>query len=657
MNKTDSFLRFKKAMVVFLCLVLCINSAIANDLFLLRKIAELETQLEEVDAELEVLASYNHRGGMGSIGYRSYGWGDLSKQEWVEVELAEVKRIDLIVIVPSLWRNRDGGVQADGFPLQFQVRAGLRHDKVGTLLAAFSEDSASFPRIAPLAIPCDIEASWVRLEAEKLSPLLFNPKQFNLELSELMVFSGNKNLALNQPVKMAHPDLAYNFGARRPEFLVDGQTPYLMSSDQGSYSIPYIGESNIGDTPSITIDLGEVFPVDCINIHSIESSDTFPQAVPSDFAFPNEILIEGAQSKDFHDAVTLVRFRKKSPYNIGPVNTLQFKKRPCRYVRITAKTPYQFAEENLPRYRTGFAEIEVFSGDVNVAYQKPVTTLNLHAPYRSLESLVDGKNLYGYIISIRNWMSELSRRNDLELIRPKLHKKLNELYSKQALYISSLFWTVMLLIVLLILIYVILKYIQNDQIKTIKHRITADLHDELGANIHAIRLLTDMAQQSIGEQKKISSLLERIGTFASLSGVAVRKCISMVDAGSVCESLVSELNLTASRLLADLNYSLEINGETFLEKISTTKKIHLLRFYKECLINSIRHSDASRLAINIRANETAIEFDISDDGCGMAEGWVVPKSLKRRAKLLGGKVTVDSGSLLGTRIKLIINIK
>ena len=165
-------------------------------------LAQLEQRAAAIDAELDQLAHYSLRSGVGSIGYRSDAHPDPAHMEWVRLDLEQETSIDQVVLVPAIWRNAKAGFEADGFPVQFQVIAGTTHDSEGTVLASFSKEDHLLPRIAPLIVPCMTTASWVRVEASVLSARQFD-RQYNLELAEIMVFSGEENVALHQPVAIS----------------------------------------------------------------------------------------------------------------------------------------------------------------------------------------------------------------------------------------------------------------------------------------------------------------------------------------------------------------------------------------------------------------------------------------------------------------------
>ena len=179
----------------------------------------------------------------------------------------------------------------------------------------------------------------------------------------------------------------------------------------------------------------------------------------------------------------------------------------CRYVLITALEDPTITSPKFPKKkisRIGFAEIEIFANHQNKALGRPVTAdPDLHALDLTLQRITDGNNLYGEILPIRNWMDQLARRHDLEVERPQVAAELSRRYAQQKTTLKWSIWIIALLIgsgVILVLIEQILR--QRAVFRT-RERIAANLHDELGANLHAIGLLGDTAKKVV-DQKNAS---------------------------------------------------------------------------------------------------------------------------------------------------------
>ena len=622
-------------------------------------LSQLERRMDAIQSELDELAQFSLRSGVGSIGHRSGDHAQPDALEWVQIDLEQAVPIDQIVLVPSIWRDTKSGFSADNFPVAFQIIAGIHPDADGTVIASFSASNQLLPRIAPLIIPCATTASWVRLEASILSPRAFDG-HYSLDLAEILIFHGRENLALNQPVTASSNNKDKRPG-RAPSNLVDGFVPYLMDAAQGEQSLAFFDLYAANHQPILKIDLGTLRPVNGVHLHSIEISDTIPQRFPSDFAMPRHLLIEGASQPDYSDAQVLIDHRVRSVFDTGPILMLNFPETDCRYLRITALEPYIDStysgthESDIPHGRIGFAEIQILSAGKNVAQGRPFSADLQLTSNRALSALTDGRNLYGNILPIRDWLEQLARRHDLETERPALAAELERRYARQKTNMHRLAWLAALLAAGIGFTILINRILRVRQIAQMRERFAADLHDELGANLHTIGLLSDLAEQAQDSPSELSMLHQRIRKVTEQTGTAVRHCTDLLEAEGLYTGLLSDMERAAQRIMAKFNHTITVEGEEHLTALKPRTRADLFLFYKECLVNISRHSDATEFRTQLTATRKQIQLSVHDNGRGIAES--TPKSLQRRAQLLKGKMQVECPVAGGTTIHLTLRIR
>lgn len=617
-------------------------------------LTKLEQRLAAVDGELNQLASLSLLSGVGSVGYRSQVHASPNEQESIRIDLGNEAAIDQIVLVPTLWRDTKTGFRADGFPREFRIIAGTANDSVGTVVASYGASSRPLPRIAPLVVSCPgTVASWVRVETVVMSPRAWDGK-YIFQLAEIFVFSGEENLALRKPVQISSPEGTGGLGWNQ-RYMVDGFVPYLMDAAEGEQSLAFVSKTNIGEQPAITFDLGESLPLDRIHYHVTDLSDTVPQSISDGFGVPRHFVLEGANQPDFSDAVRLVEYHMESTYDVGPIIMRAFPARTCRHVRLIALDPFINSLENKKGSQFGAAEIELFSNNLNVAVAKLTqTNFSVDAPGRSLSSLTDGRNLYGKILPVREWLNQLARRHDLETERPAITRELDLRYLRQKTYLNRLGWLAVLLAAGIVSIILIERIRRMREVARIRERLAADLHDELGANLHTIGLLSDLAADAGNSPAEMATLYRRIRSETERSGIAVRHCSDMLSAKGLYTDILADMQRASNRIMAKLEHEISILGEEHLKALPPRTRADLFLFYKECLVNISRHSGATKYTTELRAGADGIQMEICDNGRGLeiAEKDGVPASLKRRAKLLGAQITVRNPPEGGTCIKL-----
>lgn len=620
----------------------------------------LEQRLASIDKELAKLSRYSLRNGFGSVGYRSRHYKEAYNTEWIRIDLGKSYVIDELILVPVIWRESKAGFRADSFPSEFHIIAGQEGDTEGQVVASFSEKDNLLPRLGPLLVKFEnVTASWIRLEATKLSPRAWDNKH-ELQFAEIFVFSGEENVALHRPVDTSSKGWAES-SPRRAEFLVDGFVPYLMNAASGSQSIAMLSSpGSLDDKPSLVIDLGETLPVNRIHLHTVDVDDTIPQSVPPDYGAPRLLSVEGASQPDFSDATELIRIRMASAYDVGPIVMHHFPEKECRYIRLTANSPYIDRTGETPCSRIGFAEVEIFSKGTNAALRKPVTSsFKWNFDARKISAVTDGNNLYGAILPVREWLEELARRQDLENERPIIAAMLAERYARQK---NNLRWTGWLATVLAAAILVIVLWERNyrmRQIATIKERLAADLHDELGADLHTIGLLSDLAADTDDDTQQRAVLHQRIRNVTEQTGTAVRHCTDMLLAKGLYTDFRSDMERASRRIMSKLSHKISIDGEEHLAKLKPRTRSDLSLFFKECLVNISRHSGATEFITNLKADKKSVSLSVQDNGRGLPDraNSKVPGSLMRRASLMGAKVTAEVSPNGGTCINLTLNTR
>ncbi len=608
----------------------------------LSRLEQLRTAVEE---ELDQLASYSMRSGIGTAGHRSRFHEDPHHTEWISISLGPETLIDRIVLSPIIRRDTKRGLHGDGFPADFSIRAGTDVDPEGLVIAAFTEKDRLLPRIAPLQIDFQPrKAAWIKLEATKLSERDWDDK-YILQLSEIMVFSGSENVALHRPVEVSSSTGATN-PSRHATTLVDGQVPYLMDAATGEKSIAFMSNISGTENPSMTIDLEQPWPLNRIHLHTAELSDTIPQTTLPAIGVPIRMRIEGAENPDFSDAVVLAEFHREHVFDAAPIIMLSFPETRCRYVRLNMLESYDDGEHAL----FGCAELELFSHGRNVALNKSVS---LSYPFnkvnRTLDTITDGRNLYGDILPIRTWMNQLARRHDLETLLPRIHAEIGKRHQAQQRNLHRVSWLAVLLTGGIGFTILISRNLQMRRIVRLKTRFAADIHDELGANLHAIGLLGDIAKEAIHSPDVLVKAVDKIRTLTERSGEAARHCAEMQEA-DIFGKLPDDMRRTANRIMTDIECNVSIRNEADLESLPPRTQADLFLFYKEGLVNISRHSGANKVDVQLSADPHRITLAISDNGHGLSGR--VPSSLLRRARLLGGQVSSETSESGGATITL-----
>ncbi len=622
--------------------------------------SQLQVRLAEVDREIEQLASLSLRSGIGATGYRSRRFDDPDHPVSIQIDLGQQCDIDQIVIVPTIWRDGRTGFRADGFPVEFRVEVGSDASTDGRTIARYEAEDLLLPRLAPLVVDCPpaLRGSWIRLVATSLGSRLWDGS-YDLQLSEIMVFSGEENVALHSQVEVSSNDRVTAF-IDKP-FLVDGHVPYLMDATGGEQSIAFVSQvEGDADQPSLIIDLGQTEAIDRVHLHAVDTSDTAPQSHGTDFAIPRKLRIVGARQSDFSEPRELCTIEVNSIYDSGPIMMRRFDAVECRYVALIAVEPFLQTFSEVNRTQIGFAEIELFSSGRNVALGKDVkASFQRGNRGRRLKSLTDGNNFYGAILPVREWMNQLARRHDLEVERPRIVSDLNGHFERQSINLRLARWLVATLAVAIGFVLLGNRLLRLREVASVKERLAADLHDELGANLHTIGLLSDLAEDSSRDADERTGYLNRIRTLTERTGQSMRHLVDANDSVDLHAEFLADMRQAAESVAVNVDHDIEVEGEQYLNLLKPRTRLDLFLFYKECLVNISRHSGATQLQTRLVGNRKSVLLAITDNGHGLSDADLsdVPPSLRRRARLLGASVSVEQPDAQGTSIHLTLRTR
>ncbi|NLG35696.1 MAG: hypothetical protein GX548_10125 [Lentisphaerae bacterium] len=191
-----------------------------------------------------------------------------------------------------------------------------------------------------------------------------------------------------------------------------------------------------------------------------------------------------------------------------------------------------------------------------------------------------------------------------------------------------------------------------------KHRITQELHDNLGNDLATLRL--------IGEQFE-PSLLNDAPRFEHLKNLLlntvqrdIRHVSDFVWAISPDElfrpSLLERLQAFADDIAPALGIAIEIHSpHPEISTMDTFQRYHLYCMAKEALTNAVKHAAPRHVRISLASQTNRLELSIEDDGIGLPS----PRrdgrgilNLHKRAAQIGARLSIQSAPGQGTRIHI-----
>lgn len=209
------------------------------------------------------------------------------------------------------------------------------------------------------------------------------------------------------------------------------------------------------------------------------------------------------------------------------------------------------------------------------------------------------------------------------------------------------------------------------ELERVRTRIATDLHDDIGASLSKIAILSDVAGQELSTMRD-SPVAAPLAQIADTSRDCVDAMSDIVWAVNPQRDHLSDLTQRMRRFAEDLldAKNIEFTIRSSLDDKDVTLGADLRRevylIFKECINNLVKHSDCTEAAVVFSLNGPWLVVSISDNGKGFEPesngnssgmGGHGLASMQRRAKALGGSLAIDSGASRGTSVTLNVPIR
>jgi len=212
-------------------------------------------------------------------------------------------------------------------------------------------------------------------------------------------------------------------------------------------------------------------------------------------------------------------------------------------------------------------------------------------------------------------------------------------------------------------IYALFRYRLMQKIKVFEmhNRISQDLHDEIGASMSGINLLSQMAVEKL-QHDKPKEAAEYLFKVKNYTQDVIEKLSDMVwifnPQNDSIEKLLVRLKSFAISLAASKNIKLHFKTDKGSEAINLTirqrKTIYLVS--KEAMNNTFKYADCNNIYYSLSTNGSKCRLKIQDDGIGFINAEKTSgnglRNMQARADEIGAKFNIQSQPGGGTIILL-----
>jgi signal transduction histidine kinase len=189
-------------------------------------------------------------------------------------------------------------------------------------------------------------------------------------------------------------------------------------------------------------------------------------------------------------------------------------------------------------------------------------------------------------------------------------------------------------------------------------RIAQDIHDDLGARVTEISLLSGMAENNPGFSDQARAEFSGISLKSRDLVAALYETVWAVNPEN--DNLEAVGNYLRQRInnqctQAQLRCRLHISQLPRTIEISSRVRHNISMAAREAMHNVIKHARASQVTVHISFADMLLTVSIQDDGCGfnitttpMGHGLV---NMKRRLEDIGGNCMIESSPTTGTTVQ------
>ena len=205
---------------------------------------------------------------------------------------------------------------------------------------------------------------------------------------------------------------------------------------------------------------------------------------------------------------------------------------------------------------------------------------------------------------------------------------------------------------------------QQHALERDRARIAKDIHDDLGAGLTQITLLSELARREPPEQA--GTHLERISDSARKMTRAMDEIVWAVDPQhDTVSGLMDYVSAFAEDFLqvAGVRCRMDFPAELPMLRVDAELRYNLFLALKEALNNVVKHARATQVWLRLRLEARGLTLIVEDDGQGLpavgtatsggrrGSGHGLP-NLEKRLAAIGGRCTVHSTPGKGTRIEM-----
>jgi signal transduction histidine kinase len=205
-------------------------------------------------------------------------------------------------------------------------------------------------------------------------------------------------------------------------------------------------------------------------------------------------------------------------------------------------------------------------------------------------------------------------------------------------------------------------------------RIARDIHDDLGANLTRITMLSESARSDLDSPQLVAGHLDQIHNTARELTRAMSEVVWAVNPRhDTLDSVAAYLEEFGQNLLrtAGIRCKMDMPSQFPARVITAEVRHNLFLAFKEALHNAIKHSGASEVRISLAVKPAAFILTVEDNGNKFASETLSAgtphgqpqgsgnglANMRQRLAEIGGRCEIEGASGKGTKVTFTVVLK
>ncbi|MCS5490179.1 sensor histidine kinase [Algoriphagus limi] len=198
-------------------------------------------------------------------------------------------------------------------------------------------------------------------------------------------------------------------------------------------------------------------------------------------------------------------------------------------------------------------------------------------------------------------------------------------------------------------------------LQRVKEEISADLHDDIGARLTTIQLISAIHKNKFQGQPEIEMMLSNIDQEIHDSSEALHELVGNIkmkedDLGEYFSRLRRYISESLDQ--TTISYQIAMPDSTSQATLSLSKRKDIYLILKELINNVRKHSEARKVEVKVFYEQRSLNIHVRDDGIGFNPDSSSERNgmniLRYRVEKYNGSITLESSPSKGTEVKISI---